>query len=437
MQAVITVLKSAIMNLKTQKSSFLAIGLLFFSFCVLAQQETARKGLEVYGFVMLDAGYNFGALNPQWVDVLRPTKILNSDGNEYEPKGNVYMGVRQTRFGIWNYSPTSLGELKIHFEFDLFGNGPNAGQTTFHFRHAFAEIGRFGVGQTNSVFADGDIFPSILDFWGPNGIVMFRNVQIRYTALLTDTHKLTFALERPGESGDQGQYGKGFQYPGANGDILDGIAFRFTMPDITAEYRYTRPSWYVEVAGILKNIKWEDTKNDQFDLSGNTVGWGLNLTSKIKCSKMITFSGALVYGNGIQNYMNDADSDLGIRRQYENTKTPITGEAIPVLGFSTFFNFTWNTQFASTFGYSRQDNQTSDNQLATAFKSGEYAIGNVLYHPTANCLVGLEVQYGTRHNNDFKGDPSFGLAAEQGNKGSVTKIQLSFKYNFDEILHWK
>ncbi|MGL5113128.1 MAG: DcaP family trimeric outer membrane transporter [Flavobacterium sp.] len=391
--------------------------------------------MEIYGYIMLDAGYNFGALNPLWVDVLRPTKILNDDGNEFGPKGNVYMGVRQTRLGIKNFIVTGLGELKTHFEFDLFGNGANAGQTTFHFRHAFAELGRLGVGQTNSVFADGDIFPSVLDFWGPNGIVMFRNIQIRYTVLRGEHTKLSFALERPGGSGDQGQYGKGFKYPGNDGELLQGIAFRFPSPDITAEYRHTGKWWYVEVAGILKNIKWTDNNKDQFDLSGETLGWGLNVTSKLYFSKNVVFSGAFVYGQGIQNYMNDADSDLGIKRQYDNTKTPITGEPIPVVSFMSFITYSWNPQISTTVGYSRQDNRTAENQLATAFKSGQYAIGNVLYHPTNNCMVGLELQYGSRQNNDFQGDPFFGLAAEEGNNGAVTKVQLSFKYNFDAIFY--
>ena len=30
---------------------------------------------QMYGFAMLDAGYNFGQINPDWFDVMRPTKL--------------------------------------------------------------------------------------------------------------------------------------------------------------------------------------------------------------------------------------------------------------------------------------------------------------------------------------------------------------------------
>jgi hypothetical protein len=425
-------MKNGIQDLK-----FFILLFIFFHLSAIAQQEPSKKSMEIYGYIMLDFGYNFGAVDPQWQDVLRPTKILDSEGNEFEPKGNVYMSVRQTRVGLKNYLVTSLGELKTHFEFDMFGNGVDAGQTTFHLRHAYAEMGKFGIGQTNSVFADGDIFPNTIEFFGPNGMVMFRNIQIRYMPIQKENTKLTIALERPGESVDEGQYGAGFEYPGAGGDILDGIAFRFPTPDLTAEYRKVGKWGYLELAGILRNIKWEDNKNDQYDLSGSAIGWGLNLTTNLKLQDKITFKGALVYGEGIQNYMNDADADLGIKKQYNNTRTPITGEPISMLSFVGFVDINWNEKFSSSLGYSRLDNNTSDSQLSTAYKSGQYAVGNLLYYPVKNCMMGVELQYGHRQNNDFKGDPTFGLVAENGNSGSVVKVQFSFKYKFDETFYRK
>ena len=78
---------------------------------------------------MLDAGYDFGQVDPAWSNVVRPTK-LPSFHNEFAPSGNVYASVRQTRFGVNIFSPTPLGDLKTVFEFELFGTGVDAGQTT-------------------------------------------------------------------------------------------------------------------------------------------------------------------------------------------------------------------------------------------------------------------------------------------------------------------
>ena len=78
--------------------------------------------------------------------------------------------------------PTDVGELKTQFEFELFGVGVDAGQTTFRLRHAYGELGQFGAGQTWSPFMDIDVFPNSIEYWGPNGMVFFRNVQVALDA---------------------------------------------------------------------------------------------------------------------------------------------------------------------------------------------------------------------------------------------------------------
>ncbi len=60
----------------------------------------------------------------------------------------------------------------------MFGVGADAGQTTIRLRHAWGQWKQFGGGQTNSQFMDVDVFPNMLDYWGPNGMLFFRNVQV-------------------------------------------------------------------------------------------------------------------------------------------------------------------------------------------------------------------------------------------------------------------
>ena len=57
--------------------------------------------------------------------------------NEFAPDGKIYFSLRQTRLGFNSWSQTPLGALKANFEFDLFGVGPDIGQTTFRFRKAW------------------------------------------------------------------------------------------------------------------------------------------------------------------------------------------------------------------------------------------------------------------------------------------------------------
>ena len=121
-----------------------------------------KSSIDVYGFVMLDSGYEFKQQDPIWFDVMRPTKLPSFKG-EFAPDGNVFAGVRQSRFGVKSSTPTAFGDLNTIFEFELFGTGVDAGQTTFRLRHAYGELGQFGAGQTWSTFMDIDVFPNSLE----------------------------------------------------------------------------------------------------------------------------------------------------------------------------------------------------------------------------------------------------------------------------------
>jgi hypothetical protein len=414
-----------------KKATSFSLIILLYYFPLNAQNQETDKTMEIFGYVMMDSGYDFGKMDPNWYDTMRPTKILDSEGNEFKNQGNVFMGVRQTTLGMKNYFDTPLGKLKTYFEFDLFGMGKDVGTTAFHLRHAYAELGKFGFGQTNSIFSDMEVYPNMVEFMGPNAMSACRNIQIRYTPILDNNQRLAFALERPGASADQGQYGEGFIYA----SVLDDVTFRFTVPDLTAEYRYSSSWGYLELAGILRSIKWEDHNTDQFDLSGSTLGWGLSLSTRLKLNNKIIFHGAFTTGAGIQNYMNDADADVGIKRQYNNTLTPITGVAIPLIGVVTYFDIYWNLKLSTAVGYSIMNNRTTEAQLSTAYKKGQYASINLLYVPAKNCLMGPELQWGMRQNNDFEGDPRFNLPAAKGNSGTDLKLQISFRYSFNNTFY--
>jgi hypothetical protein len=217
-------------------------------------------------------------------------------------------------------------------------------------------------------------------------------------------------LERPGASGDQGVY--------SNRIELEGIRPQFTLPDFSAEYRFGQSWGYVELAGLVRRIAWKDIGNSPFELSGDAIGWGLNLSSGIKFGEKNMLKLQVVYGEGIENYMNDAPVDIGIQNRFGNATRPIEGVALPVLGIVAFYDHYWSDKFSSTIGYSMVDINNSDAQEPSAFKQGQYALTNLLYYPTANALMGIELQWGDREN--FR----------DGWNVSDYRIQLSFKYNF-------
>ncbi|MDP3445807.1 MAG: DcaP family trimeric outer membrane transporter, partial [Ignavibacteria bacterium] len=183
-------------------------------------QTDSTKFFEIYGFAQADLGYNTNQVNPEWYDAMRPSK-LPSYKNEFGTDGNAYFSARQSRFGVKSSRQTKYGEFSTIFDFDLFGVGPDAGLTTIRLRHAYGQLGHFGAGQTESAFMDLDVFPNTLEYWGPSGMLFYRNVQIRWIPIIGET-RLVFALEQPGASADRGVY--------SEIDQLAGVRSRFPLP---------------------------------------------------------------------------------------------------------------------------------------------------------------------------------------------------------------
>jgi glutaminase A len=373
-----------------------------------APQGPPKASMEIYGFAMMDIGHDFRQINPNWSDTLRVTRLPSFE-DQFGENNNTFAGVRQSRLGVRSSLPTDIGELKTTFEFELFGTGVDEGQTTFRLRHAYGEIGAFGAGQYWSPFMDIDVFPNSLEYWGPTGMVFFRNVHVRWMPV-KGTHEVILALERPGASGDQGVYEDRVE--------LDGIRGRFPVPDFSGAYKFNQDWGYLRAGWMLRSIKWDDTLDDQFDLSGSATGWGINLSSNLKASDSDVIRLQFVVGEGIQNYMNDSPVDIGIVNNFQDPVRPIVGEPIPLVGIVAFLDHTWNKKFSTAIGYSYQDNDNTEGQAPDAFSVGHYALGNLLYTPATNVMVGAELQWGRREN------------FSDGFQSDGLKLQFSFKYNF-------
>lgn len=394
----------------------LLLTLLAFVFKGNAQDE-GGKSFEIFGFAQTDLGYNFNQINPDWYDVMRPSK-LPAFKNEFGTDGNAYFSVRQSRFGVKSSIPTKYGEFKTVFDFDMFGVGSDAGKTTIRLRHAYGQLGHFGAGQTESAFMDLDVFPNTLDYWGPSGMLFYRNVQVRWIPIMGATH-LVFALEMPGASADGGIY--------ADRVELAGVKAHFPLPDFSGHYRYANEKWgYVQLGGMLRSIQWEDqVKTGSTDLTGSAIGWGLSLSSGLNIGKKALLHLQGIYGAGVENYFNDAPVDIGIENNLTDPVQPIVGVALPDVGLVAFLDYNWNDKFTSSVGYSANIITNSDAQAPDAFHQGQYIVANLLYNPIPNVMTGIELQYVDREN------------FSDGFTSSATKVNFTFKYSFSTKLQGK
>ncbi len=371
------------------------------------EPEAAKSTMEIYGFTMLDIGYDFGQIgDPDWQDVLRPTKLPAFE-NEFGKGGRTFADVKQSRFGVKTDIPTALGDIKTVFEFELFGVGVDAGQTTFRLRHAYGTWHGLRAGQTWSPFMDPDVFPDSIEYWGPPGMAFFRNVQLAYSFYETKDSDFTVALERPGASADSASIDERF-------DLTDVVP-RFPAPDISADLKLGCSWGYVRLAGIFRYMRWDDLDTTSPTVQGHAYGGGVNLSSNIKLAPAL-IKLQVVYGTAIENYMNDAGPDVAPKA--DPVMTSIQGVGLPVLGLVAFADMKWNDFLSSTAGWSMIWIDNSDGQIPDSFHMGQYALANLLVHPTESLMLGPEFQYGRRTND------SDGFSAND------YRIQFSVKYNF-------
>ncbi|NDY96943.1 hypothetical protein G3I74_14515 [Wenzhouxiangella sp. C33] len=354
---------------------------------------------------MLDAIYDFDRVAPDWNDTLRPSQIpVNCPGDAgCGSDGETIFSVRQTRFGMRAGIPTDIGEIKTQLEFELYGVGPDAGKVTPRLRHAWAELNQFGAGQTNSVFMNPDVFPNSIDYWGPPGMIFFRNVQLRWTPLNTDDQRFAIALESPSAGVDSGKVP----------DIAPGLNVRGKdeLPDLTAQWRLQKDWGHFQAAGILRQVGYEALDDEtEENFSGDELGYGLNLSGAVNTVGRDQVLWQIVYGRGIANYFNDGGVDLAPDAQLQAT-------AVPIVGWLLFYNRWWSERWSSSIGWSSADLDNADGQRPEAFDKSNYGLVNLLHYPTERVMVGAEFLHGKLELND-------------GSDGTDTRVQFSFKFSF-------
>ncbi|WP_205597991.1 DcaP family trimeric outer membrane transporter [Caulobacter sp. 17J65-9] len=366
------------------------------------------REFEAYGFADLDYIQDFRRVDPDWEATLRASKIPTSPGL-FGGDGKSVVSVRQTRFGVKGGQEDVDGlPMNFKFEFDFFGVGADAGQTTIRLRHAYGEWGHLLAGQTNSLFMDGDIFPNVIDYWGPGGMVFLRNPQVRWTFVDDGTYRFAVAAEQPNNDIDSGRIRE------IDPDLGSNIQAHDNVPDLTAQFRYTGNEWgYVQLAGILRNLGFETLGTVDNRPKGNELGWGLDLTSNIMIGHKDKILAGVVYGQGIASYMNDGGVDLAP----EGVPGDLSAEAVKLLGLSFYYDHYWNDRWSTSFGWSQTKVDNTDFQAPEAFQTGQYASINLLFTPAPDLLFGGEFLWGQREDNDDTSAEDY-------------RIQLTAKYSF-------
>jgi hypothetical protein len=269
-------------------------------------------------------------------------------------------------------------------------------------RHAWGEIGEFGAGQTWSLLMDPDVFPDTIDYWGPVGMAFYRNAQMRWTPVQTDSTKFAVAIEHPGAGIDAGKL--------PELDPAFGAATAWNQfPDVTAQFRKGGDWGHFQVSGIARVLGVQAPGLDPVQ----EFGWGVVLATGINLFDADQLLLQVVYGDGIANYMNDGGVDLAPA----DDQPGAGAEAVNTIGWLAYYNRTWNDKFTSTIGFGEHRQDNTDGQLDNAMALIQYGNVNVLYKPIPEFLVGPEFVWGRRENKN-------------GDDGTDMRVQVSAKYKF-------
>ncbi|WP_200943066.1 DcaP family trimeric outer membrane transporter [Altererythrobacter sp. Root672] len=381
--------------------------------------------LELYGFAQVDLIQDFNRVNPSWDATLRPSKIPTTEG-QFGSDGQFIASARQSRLGVKADGTIAGKPYEAKFEFDLYGVGVDEGQTTFRLRHAYAKWGPILAGQTNTLFMDGDIFPNVVDYWGPAGMVFIRNPQIALTLVNGGGWTAKIGLEQPNNDVDPGSIRL------VSPEVAENLRGTEELPDLTGQVRYGGDWGHVQLAGVLRKVGYDTAGTPDNEPSGSELGWGLNGTTVLKFAP-VTFRGGVVYGEGIASYMNDGGMDLAPSAQLGPVPPifpppPVAGtlleaQAVELLGVTGYIEMQWTDQLTSALGYSFTQVDNTNFQDPTAFHRGEYASVNLLWQPESRLLAGIELLWGQRTDND-------------GAQGDDLRLQTSFKASFSSKDIW-
>jgi hypothetical protein len=270
------------------------------------------------------------------------------------------------------------GTLRIYTEYDFFDDSTSSSMR-FRVRHFYGQAWNFLIGQTFSAFMDIDVFPDVVDYQGPNGIVNRRQPQIRYTLPIHegDTKFQLFAsIEQPESKIDTD-----------TDEFPDGATTLSHTPDGVVGFRWEGSAGHLQGSALFREISFESDNGPSED----TFGWGLSLSAALNLFEKDKFSVQATYGEGVARYINDLSG--------ENLDAALDGrrlEAIPVFAAMAGYTHHWNDKWRSTIsgGYVHVEAPVSLGRFA--IDNTLYGSVNFMWHPTTSFRMGLEYLYGRK-----------------------------------------
>jgi hypothetical protein len=376
-----------------------------------------------YGFVRLDGIYDFQPIGSTDDFVTSSIPIPQGEGQ------NAVLTPRYTRIGFDTETPWEARDwtIKTRIELDFFnGNTSGAfGSFPLRLRFAWVDFGPFLIGQAASLFMDYDVFPNVLDYEGPPGMVLVRQ-PIAAVRIPTGCYsKLSLGVEQPYSDIQWFEGGDWILNPGSGIITEAGVARNIQdLPDFTGNWRYTGTYGHLQLAGIARKITFQPAAGaatDEFGYGANLTGTWHAWSHFRRCCmgeeksplEKSRFLWQFAAGEGINRYTQDVNG-LGLDATFD----PVNGfSLIPASGWFVCYEHWWSQKWISVFSYGESHSDLTDTLPDNTYQRASYASANLIWLPYERMGVGFEYLYGTRENKDDQ-------------SGEANRIQLAFQYKF-------
>jgi type II secretory pathway pseudopilin PulG len=352
------------------------------------------------GFVKVDAyASRYSGGDPVNGDALREFHIPGSIpiGGSKEDTATDF-NARQTRF--WLTTDGVVGGHKIGTRMEMdFQTLPGAGdqRTTSPanpaLRRAFVTIDNWLIGQEWTNFQNTAVLPESADFIGAaEGTVFARQVQVRYPR-----GPFSVSVENPETT----------VTPFGGGARI--VADDNSLPDFTARYAVSRPWGDVQVAGLLRQLKYQ---NPATSIDSTATGWGLSASTKIKVGSKDDLRLMVTGGEGIGRYVGLNFSNDAVLNASGDL------DAIGVVAGFAAYRHVWAPGWRSSLIWSAQkvDNDVAFTGLS-ANRSAQSLHANLIWSPVTAFDVGAELMFADRE-------------IETGASDDMTRLILFAKYGF-------
>jgi hypothetical protein len=304
---------------------------------------------------------------------------------------NFYADLSLTRLGFEVTRRTrKMGDLFIRIETDF------AGPDGFRIRHAYGQLGSILIGQTWTLFSNGNFVAATVSRDGAAASSVFFTPQVRYSRVINNKLNWQASIE----------------YSTPNVDTPDSIDARLVqvIPDLIGRLNYNHDKLSFRFAGLITTISGTDTTN----VVSYSMGGGASFSGMYAFSDVNTLHFSFTSTFAASRFM---DMFSGKNEDITYDPQEQAFEGLFATGGLIAWSHIWPKNLSSSLSFGIAAITNRDFQPDDAYSYSYNALLNVFWQPVDGARLGLEYASGERWN---KG----------GERGRATRFSVLMYYDF-------